>query len=312
MAGEHYLYRFDDTVRLATAERTDEVARFEGEFQLLIGQSEFGRAQVTLTNFGLVSSGITVRGDHTGHVSVRGSTGIGFLAWNEGRWALGLDFEAEVVYDLIGTRLGYTQMAQDVFVSPVERFHGHIAGFLDPPESFVERQEAPRLRGEISLTYSEGGLGLLMAMRLPLEDASPERLGGGNSAGQGESATRNLSCDPSLQVNWRSLRVQPVGFRASDKDNSPTGVSANRQFKAANAIWGKCCIRLLPLVTLRTLSSDDAIRSNSYADSDETIEVFFVDNALTNNGGGACYGGGKLPAVVISDNVEMIIYWLTS
>lgn len=101
------------------------------------------------------------------------------------------------------------------------------------------------------------------------------------------------SCHPDLDVNQRRLVLQPVGFRASNTDMNPSGFTSPDQFATAQTVWGKICVDLQvnPIVlitdaTLKTSANLTNIR-NAYTHPDpNTIEVFFVDNPLTNTGGG--------------------------
>lgn len=306
-AGKSYLLKIDQGGSFATVDGPEELGKIRGELRLLVGQAEKGRIEVYLPQFGLVGPGISLRGEKSGRLSVRGLGGTGHISFRKEQWVLKLDFKAEFLYELIGRKLGYIQVAEDVFNAPVEKFQGRITGIIEPKE---EPSGLFLSEGRIHLVYQEGGLGLIRSLLIFLERMPFARLGGKGRSSKEVNPAANNPCHPDLEVNRRTLRIQPVGFRSSSTDANPTGTSAARQFNAANAIWGKCCIQfdvqpihLITDATMKTSSNTGAIR-DSYTDQDSnTIEVFFVDNNLANVGGGVCYSGNTaLAKVVISDN----------
>jgi hypothetical protein len=107
----------------------------------------------------------------------------------------------------------------------------------------------------------------------------------------------------------RTLNLQPVFLRKDPKDNKPTGATWTTRLSKANTIWGKlgvtfkalaAIIKTTPLKTSGASKDErDAIRALR---TGAGVEVFLVDNDLTDAGGGAtlagCGAGGE---IVLSD-----------
>ncbi len=101
------------------------------------------------------------------------------------------------------------------------------------------------------------------------------------------------NCHAGLSVNRRRLSIQPVGFRTSTSDPSPSASTAAAQLATASAVWGKSCIgfdinptELITNATLKTSSDQAAIRASYTHPDPNTIEIFFVQNPLSASGGG--------------------------
>ena len=107
----------------------------------------------------------------------------------------------------------------------------------------------------------------------------------------------------------RTLDLQPVFFRSSAADPSPTGGSWGGRFNESNRIWGKLGVTFnqqspVTLISrLKTTGSTLAERNSIRAlRTAAGIEVFLMDNDLSGAGGGATTGSGSAPAkIVMSD-----------
>jgi hypothetical protein len=110
--------------------------------------------------------------------------------------------------------------------------------------------------------------------------------------------------------NQRTVSLQPVFFRSSTVDPSPTGQSWAGRFLQSNAIWNKLGVIFTARspVTLTdpanktaggTLAEYHRIRSRRRGSG---IEVFLVDNDMNFLGGGGTVDGGTANAqIVMSD-----------
>lgn len=133
----------------------------------------------------------------------------------------------------------------------------------------------------------------------------------GSAAGsaflKGTSAENNNACDPSLMANKRRLIVQPVGFKTTASDPSPSGSTTAAQLGTAQTVWSKACIEfeIRPITyiedaALKTSSDLTAIRA-AYTDGDpNVIEIFFVQNSLPGIGGGSAGAIGVASCKIVA------------
>ena len=122
--------------------------------------------------------------------------------------------------------------------------------------------------GAISVACAAGEFAEIQAIEIrvdsvrlrPIADFEPRfRLGGlGEWAPLKDSNTDANIC---VEANQRSMVFQPVGFRSSATDPSPSGGTAAAQFATAAAVWNKACVSVVlrPMVfitnaTLKTSS----------------------------------------------------------
>jgi hypothetical protein len=108
----------------------------------------------------------------------------------------------------------------------------------------------------------------------------------------------------------RTVDLQPVFFRSSAADPSPTGGSWTRRFNSSNVIWGKLGVtyaalsaRTLTDPVNKTAGSND-VEANRIAAlrTGPGIEVFLVDNDMASRGGASSSpGSGASSNIVMSD-----------
>ena len=108
----------------------------------------------------------------------------------------------------------------------------------------------------------------------------------------------------------RSVDLQPVFFRSSAVDTSPTGTSWARRLGSSNTIWGKLGVTF---AVLSPVTIEDATHKTAGTSTTEYhairatraaagLEVFMVDNAMASFGGGGTVLGGTANAqIVLSD-----------
>ena len=111
------------------------------------------------------------------------------------------------------------------------------------------------------------------------------------------------------RAHVRTVDLQPVSFRSSAADPSPTGGSLNRRLTSSNTIWNKVGVTFSALSTVtltdatnKTAGSTDAEANRIGAlQSGSGVEVYFVDNPMTSAGGASTLSAGTASNIVISD-----------
>jgi hypothetical protein len=124
------------------------------------------------------------------------------------------------------------------------------------------------------------------------------------------SAVPTYRVTPTCQLAaQRTVGLQPVFFRDSDTDKSPTGGSWGRRLASAKAIWGKLGVTVNALsAILRTdaksktagSTQEERVQIRGLANG-PAVEVFMVDNPMELHGGGATNGSGSNAQPVLSD-----------
>ncbi len=112
------------------------------------------------------------------------------------------------------------------------------------------------------------------------------------------------------RADERKVDLQPVFFKASDADASPTGTTWATRFAKSNAIWNRLGVTFTELspvtlvdATRKTSGTTDAeILAILGTRSGAGVEVFLVDHELPTAGGGGTTGRGTAGAkVAIAD-----------
>jgi hypothetical protein len=113
-----------------------------------------------------------------------------------------------------------------------------------------------------------------------------------------------------VKGHQRTVSVQPIFFRSSDTDVSPTGTSWAGRFRTSNDIWGKLGVTFTGLAAVTLTDPVNKIAGGSRAERDRIralrsgpgIEVFMVDNDVADAGGGGTVGlGSDAAKMVLSD-----------
>ncbi len=108
----------------------------------------------------------------------------------------------------------------------------------------------------------------------------------------------------------RTVYLQPIFFRDSATDNSPTGKSWGRRLASANAIWGKLGVTFKAVSAIMRTDAQNKYAGSSERELDQiiklangaAIEVFMVDNPVSFGGGGGTHGrGSSSTQTVLSD-----------
>lgn len=193
----------------------------------------------------------------------------------------------------------------------------HTMGGAECPQCNAARNASSGLSGWGTPAY-EGSIGLV-----------PDRNNASSNSAQDERAITGASiggiiggvpgaiiggaigyasCTPGQQ---RSVDLQPVVFRSSAADPTPTGGSWSRRFRLSNTIWNKLGVQLTAAsaVTitdpvLKSAGSNRAERDSIRAAHDDASKVcvFLTDNDLADAGGGGTVGGGAAGAkIALSD-----------
>jgi hypothetical protein len=274
-------------------------ARFEAVFR--IRGDHPTRRGIQLARFSLAAASVEAASGPTGVFTVVGLSGHGVVRMAERRSPLRLELECRVNYESLDRAAGVDVEAPCYYLPAWEPAAASLEG-----ELLAEKDDRRLDVGRLRVVCAAGDFGEVQAIQVDLERAPLRRIVLEDPryrlGGRGEwdpLDDENTDANVCIQVNRRGLVIQPVGFRSSASDTSPSGSTAAAQFGAAQAVWGKSCIDLevRPTVlitdaTLKTSSNLTAIR-NSYTDADPAvIEVFFVENSLPAVGGGQAGGIG--------------------
>lgn len=273
-------------------------ARAEAVFALL-GDHPRSRG-ARLVRFGLAVASVEARRGPTGVITVTGHGGHGIAEGTRDEARLRIDVEGAINYESLDRERGVDTEAACYYIPATEPAAGAIEGRL------VRTKRQRTLRdGRIAIACAAGGFEEVQAITIDLRRAELRPLAGQpiyRVGGPGEwkpLSDSNTDSNICIQVNRRRLILQPVGFRASASDASPSGGTAAAQLGTAQSVWNKACIQLevrptilITDATLKTSSDLTAIR-NAYTDPDPAVvEVFFVANSLPAQGGGQAGGIG--------------------
>jgi len=256
---------------------------------------------VGLSRFGLAATGVDAREGPTGAISVVGRGGRGIVKVGRRSLALRLEVDSELNYERLDRARGIKTDVTCYYIPATEPAVALIEG-----ELVGEEGELALARGSIRIASAAGELEEIHALEIDLEYVRLEPIAslgqryrlGGRGAWKPLQDT-NTDANICIQVSRRRVVIQPVGFRSSAADPTPSGSTGAAQFATAQSVWGKSCvefdvraINLITDATLKTSSDITAIR-NSYTDADPVvIEVFFVANSLPMQGGGTAGGIG--------------------
>jgi hypothetical protein len=119
-----------------------------------------------------------------------------------------------------------------------------------------------------------------------------------------------VPCAPdAYRVHTRSVDVQPVSLRSSATDPSPTGASFGSWLSSANTIWNKLAVTFNALSTVTITDATNKTAGGTRAERDSIralnsgsgVQVFMVNNPLTDVGGGATISAGAASKMVIAN-----------
>jgi hypothetical protein len=251
---------------------------------------------ISIARLGIAAGSVDARGASTGTISVVGRSGRGIAEIGEQTVSLRLEVESELNYESLDRARGIKTDVTCYYVPAMEPAVVVIEG-----ELLTEKRELAFARGSVRMAAAAGELEEIHALEIELEYARLEPIDSPRAVyrlgDRGEWAPlddANTDANVCVQVNRRRLVVQPVGFRSSATDPTPSGGTAAAQVATAQSVWGKSCIEfqvaathLITDATLKTSSDLAAIRA-AYTDADPgVIEVFFVENSLPGVGGGS-------------------------
>ena len=281
--------------------------RIDGEMKLRIVENPDKKICITLDKLGWYGLGIQLDQNHTGKISCLAVPQRDIIRQEGESYSFSIRTTGDIVYGAMEDKLGVVWIHNHMSTVPPETFEIVVSGRFDVSLSPKAKIRYTLYDLKIEMKYQEGGLGWLD--QLNYFDDHPELALLAQSTN-----LRNLSnlgnCHPDLEVNERTLTIQPVGFRSSNSDASPSGSSLNFQMMGANAVWSKCCINfnVLPIhyitnASLKTSSNINNIRASYTSPNANAIEVFFVDNNLPAQGGGVANACNSiLGNIVMSDN----------
>jgi hypothetical protein len=291
----HYLVAWDGMALVQTAAGPRESrCRFEARIEV---RGDHPRVRgIVATSFGLAAASVRARQGPTGVITVLGRSGGGSLTGARTKFGARLDLECEINYESLDRAHGIDVEATCYYLPALEPAAALLTG-----ELVTAGREPALVNARVRVVSAAGRFEELQAIEISAERLrliplaavlAKYRLGRAGEWAPLEDA--NTDGNICIQVNRRRLIIQPVGFRSSAADASPSGSTAATQLGEAQTVWTKSCVELQvkPMVvltdaTLKTSSDLTAIR-NAYTDADPAvIEVFFVANSLPAVGGGS-------------------------
>ncbi len=298
--GRRYLLQWDVPARITTSGGVRE-SRCRGEAVFIVrGEHEKTRG-FYLDRFGLVAAGVEARKSYTGVITVRGLSSAGAVTFGQRVDTFRVEAACDVNYESLDRAHGIETDKGCYYIPATEP-----ASAVLEARVVVERGRVRLDRTRIHVSCAAGRLEEIVAIEVLLKGAVLTPVPGPDvhyrfdEAGEWvPSDDANVDDNVCVASNRRQLIVQPVGFRDSAMDPSPSGSTSAAQLATAQTVWNKACIDLvirstvvITNSTLKTSSNVTDIR-NSYTDSDpNAIEVFFVANSLSAQGGGTAGGIG--------------------
>lgn len=293
--GMRYLLQWDTTATVGTT-AGEQQSRMRGEAILLIHGDHETRRGVSLERFGIAGASVPARLGMTGVITVIGTGGKGVLKPAES--SVRVDLECTINYESLDATQQKNTTGTCYYIPATEPCSAVLEGTL------LARGKTTMLaNARIRVACAAGAFEEIQYIVIDLGKATlhPIAVPRANFRERKPGANDDSNADDNIciQVNKQRLVVQPVGFRASAADVSPSGSTAAAQLAMAQTVWGKSCIEIqinpiltLTNATLKTSADVTAIRA-SFTDPDpNVIEVFFVLNPLAAQGGGTAGGIG--------------------
>jgi len=251
---------------------------------------------IGLSRLGIAAGSVDLGKAPTGTISVIGRSGRGILKIGTSKASLRLEVESDLNYESLDQARGIKTDVTCYYVPATEPAVVTIEG-----ELVSEKQGLVLTRGSVRMAAAAGEHEEIHALEIDLGHVRLEPIDGphavyrlGERGEWAPLADANTDGNVCVSVTRRRLTIQPVGFRSTATDASPSGNTAAAQFATAATVWGKACVDLQVASTLlitdaalKTSSDLAAIRA-SHTDADpNVIEVFFVANSLPSIGGGS-------------------------
>ncbi len=294
--GRRYLLQWDVPARITTSGGLRET-RCRGEAVFVVRGDHEKTRGLYLDRFGLVASGVEARKTHTGVISVRGLSSAGAVTLGQkGSDTFRVEAACDINYESLDRAHGIETDKGCYYIPATEP-----ASAVLEARAVVDRGRIRLDRTRIQVSCAAGRFEEVVAIEVLLKGAvltehrGPDVHYRFDKAGEwAPSQDANADDNVCVASTRRQLIVQPVGFRDSATDPSPSGNTSAAQLATAQTVWNKACIDvvirstvLITNSTLKTSSNLTDIR-NAYTDSDpNVIEVFFVANSLPAQGGGS-------------------------
>ena len=297
--GNRYLLRIDHEAEIGSLIGPIST-RVKGEAIVRIQDTGGSRCGLILEKLSLASHGIESPAGATGKISVITDAGQGVLTLASRRDQWAIDGPCKIHYPTLDDH-GDKPDRGCYYMPKFLPASVQISGQLNEVERGVPHGKL-RLAVACAAGENEAFTTLILEDRFAWEALVP-------AGGTRDVRSDNHPCPPSHEVNRRRLIVQPVGFRISAVDPTPSASTAAAQLALAQTIWGKCCIdiEVRPTVmitnaTLKTSSNISAIKAAYTDPAANVIEIFFVQNTLPGVGGGtACAIGVASQKLVIAE-----------
>jgi hypothetical protein len=292
--GRRYLLQWDVPARITTSAGLRE-SRCRGEAVFIVRGDHEKTRGLHVERFGLAASGVEARKTYTGVITVRGLSSAGAVTLGQKADTFRVEAACDINYESLDRAHGIDTDKGCYYIPATEP----AAAVLEA-RAAVERGRLRLDRTRIHVACAAGRFEEVVAIEVLLKDAvlteyrGPEVHYRFDKAGEwAPSEDANTDSNVCVGTTRRRLILQPVGFRDSATDPSPSGSTSAAQLGTAQTVWNKACIDLdirstvlITNSTLKTSSNLTDIR-NAYTDSDpNVIEVFFVANALSGTGGG--------------------------
>jgi hypothetical protein len=265
--------------------------------------------RIELTRFGAVAPSFRTPMGPTGRISIGLESADLAIRRESGGSRISGELTCLLAYEALDRELGFLEEREDVSISRRERLRGTLdLLFGIDPEPTKSRVVEGFLRLDLVRDLQdEEGLGWIQRIVVPLESEVAQRLDLGLS---------ELDCAETHVTEKKFLKVQPFGFKDRKDDPDPTaGKDLEKKLKAAEKVWGECCIKFAfrrPIYILdrdlKTSKNLGMIRKSAHQGGHSlpgVVEVFFVDNRLKGHGGGRTFGAGTGNAQIVMSDFDV-------
>ena len=292
--GRRYLLQWD-VPGIITTSAGPRTSRIRGEAVLVVRGDHENARGLYLDRFGIAAAGVEAHKSHTGVITVRGLSASGAVTLGRRVDTVRVEAACDINYESLDRAKG-REVDKGCYYIPA----------TEPAAAVIEGQATtagrrPRLEStRIYVSCAAGEFEEVVAIEILLKNALLTPIAGpgvhyrfGEDGEWAPSSDSNIDSNVCIASSRRQLIIQPVAFQSSATDASPSGSTSAAQLATAQTVWSKSCIDFvirstvtITNSTLKTSSNVTDIR-NAYTDSDpNAIEVFFVQNALSAQGGG--------------------------
>jgi hypothetical protein len=266
--GRWYLLQWDVPARITTSGGLRE-SRCRGEAVFVVRGDHEKTRGLYLDRFGLAASGVEARKAHTGVITVRGLSSVGAVTLGQRVDTFRVEAACDINYESLDRAHGIETDKGCYYIPATEP----AAAVLEA-RAVAQRGRIRLERTRIHVSCAAGRFEEVVAIEVLLKDAvltaipAPHVHYRFDDSGAWEpSKDANVDDNVCVGSTRRQLIVQPVGFRDSATDPSPSGSTSAAQLATAQTVWNKACVDLTVrptvLITNSTLKTSSCRTSSA-------------------------------------------------